>query len=169
MGQRMSSNQLSLQYDDSEVQAKLSALLQVSGGDEKAMGRIETALFALLEKTFRTEIDPYGVPWASWKHPEQMEKARTKIGKEGETQILVFTSALYDSKQGSHDATTATLTIGEGLPDAYAIWQQFGVPENNLPSRKMFPLKSIDEADFPQDWVDQILTPLTYMLNTVLQ
>lgn len=156
-------------YDDSQVQQKLSALLSVADGNDVAMGKIETALYGLVEGTFRQETDPYGVPWPRWKHPEAMEKARTKIGREGESQILVFSSAMYDSKHGTHDSTSATMTIGEGLPDERAICQQFGVPENNLPARKMMPLNSQEDATFPQEWIDQMFTPLIEMYNTVLQ
>lgn len=142
-----------------------------------AMGEVALLLDQFVRNTFRTQTDPWGVPWPALS-PVTLEQ-RERRGSRNVQKLIDPTLGppiMFDTIRPDHDDTSAWLTIGEGLPDPRAPVQQWGNPENRawggpiapIPPRPMIPSRMPDEVEFPQIWLDRIFAPIMAAINKVV-
>lgn len=142
-----------------------------------AMKDIRENLEQKVRATFKNETDPWGNAWPQWantpedagedfEHP--IMKARARRGNYSAA-ILYDTGALEQSITGEHDATSATITMGQDdVTKAYASVHQFGEVSGNgftMPQRASMPLRSPEETDLPAEWYEACVAPLNKMFN----
>lgn len=119
--------------------------------------------------TFRKSVDPWLQPWPPHS-PLTLAKRRKR--SDASERLLQDSSKMFDSMRSSHDATSAEVTIGEGLPDPRAVVNQFGATNAGrsrnvrIPARPFFPIKG-GAADPPETWWKQVLRPIDEVLENI--
>ena len=105
--------------DDTNIQAALNRLLQVSQDMTPVMKDIAEHLVAGVRGRFRAETDPDGKKWAALS--ETTKKRKAKSGRTG-ARILHESGNLKDQITSDHDAMSAVV----GTNVAHAPTHQFG-------------------------------------------
>lgn len=118
-------------------------------------------------KAFRTETDPWGTPWPP--HSPLTLRARRRRGSASHDK-LIDSGAMYGTMRSDHTDTSASVSIGAGLPDPRARVQQFGADDTGrgrntrVPARPFFPLES-ETAAPPQQWWQTVMAPVEKALE----
>lgn len=164
---------LTVRYDDSEATAQGDALLAALKDQSRAMAKVEQVLIGYVRGSFRDEVSPWGEAWPKLSPATLANRQRRD---DFSVKMLFQSGALFDSIKGTHDSTSTTISMGEGLAHAEA--HQFGNPDHlpwghapvsPLPARPSFPMHSRDEASFPQDWIDNVLAPISDYLGEAVR
>lgn len=164
-------NRLDITVDRSDFDAKTSNFVAAVSSMPNGMKKVADVLQTFILSTFRTATDPWGVPWPDLS-PATI-KNRQRRG-EFSTKPLYDSGDMFKSIKPDSDATSASVSMGEGLPDPRATVNQFGNPDHRpwgapvatgLPPRPSFPQRTPDEAAFPQEWLEAVLIPIQDEMN----
>lgn len=143
----------SVSFDDKAAQAMLGRVGGVPG--EKAMRAASLAAKQLVFNAFRFSAAPDG---SAWLPLSPLTLASRKHKGNSSIQPLIATGAMYKSVEAANTATEASVTIGEGLPDARSWYSQFGTLRN--PARAMLPISTMGAANPTQAWLDTVSKPI---------
>lgn len=149
-----------------KAEKTLRKVKQVAESPRRAMLAISQALERYVRNTFATQTDPWGNPWAEWKHPAEMFAARTRKG-EPSVQKLIDTYKMFDGIERSSDENTATVSAGNNESSEYVLAQQFGT--DHITARPFFPMRNENEAAFPDDWLRIVFEPIETELSGAAQ
>lgn len=151
---------MTILVDDREAQAKLARIAALA--KRPPMGAIADAMEQEVRDTYRRETDPWGAPWPP--HAPSTLKARRRRGS-ASRQKLLDTGAMFASIKREHTETTASVSVGEGLPDPRAVVNQFG--NSRIPARAFLPIKSPGTATPTQTWLSIVTAPIERALEDV--
>lgn len=141
-----------------------------------AMGQVALLLDQFVRNTFRSQSDPWGVPWPALSQVTLDERARRgSLNVQKLIDPTLGPPIMFDTIRHDSNDVAAWVVIGEGLPDPRAPVQQWGNPENRawggpiapIPARAMVPSRMPDELDFPPVWLDRIFVPIMAAINKV--
>lgn len=153
---------LSVTVDDRSAQALFARLEQFGRFDARLMRKVGLAAKQEAYNAFRFEQSPDGRPWPALANATL--GARRRKGNHS-IQPLVATGAMYASIEAEATDTEATLTVGAGLPDKRAWYNQFGTLK--APERPFLPLTTAG-ANPPQAWLDAVFAPLREALDEAM-
>lgn len=153
---------VTITLDDKDAQALL-ARAGASGKNEKAMRAASLAMKQLVYNAFRFTTAPDG---SQWKKLSEATLASRKRRMQG-IDPLKATNAMYNGIEAANTATDASVTIGEGLPDARAWYNQFGTLRN--PARAMLPIGTMGTSNPTQAWLDAVLEPVRDAMNEAVE
>lgn len=160
---------LSMHLDDSDFQGTIARLSDAAA--RPPMKDVATELAQHARETFRRERDPWGAPWPP--HSPLTLKARRRRGNASQ-QRLIDSGAMYASIRDDYTDTTATVTMGEGLPDPRAVVHQFGTQTAGrsrnirIPARPVFPIRAGSAAP-PKPWWEPVFTVVSRWLRRAAQ
>lgn len=138
--------------DDADAMAMLNKLGAV-GNDPKVLKKIGLAAKQEAYNAFRTQTAPWGTPWQAL--AESTLKTRARKGNHN-TQPLIDTGAMYASIEAQVSGDSVLLSVGNGLPDARAWYNQFVT--DNAPQRAFFPIHDAAAPANPSDeWLQRVL------------
>lgn len=148
---------MDIQIDDRNLRETLANAKAAAA--KPPMKDVATILAQGIRNAFRSEADPWGAPWPPHS-PLTLAKRRTRGS--ASRQRLLDTGRLYASIRDEHTDTSASISVGEGLPDPRATVNQFGT--NNagrgrsvrIPPRPFFPLRDERTVSLPDQWQAQI-------------
>lgn len=141
--------------DDKAVRAKLDHLAAIGVPGEKVMRQVALAAKQETYNTFRFSRAPGGAPWPALKSATL--KARQRKGSFS-TQPLIATGKMYAGIESDATDSTATVTVGGGLPDARAWYNQFGTLKS--PQRAFLPISTMGTPDPTADWLRRVRKPI---------
>lgn len=150
--------------DDKAAQAALKRLQNVATGTGKVMRQVSLAAKQEVYNAFRFQHGPDGHAWPALKSATL--KGRARRGNHS-TQPLIDTGKMYASIEAENTETTASVSIGDGLPDARTWYNQFGTLKN--PARPMLPVGTMGTAQAPQAWLDAVMAPVRKALAEAVQ
>ncbi len=136
--------EFTIALDDSAAREKL-ARIAAAGRSPNAMRGVALAAKQQVYNAFRLQQGPDGHAWPAL--AAATLKARARKGHHG-LQPLIDTGKMYESIAESNTDTTATVSIGEKLPDARAWYNQHGTLR--APARPMLPISG--DAVTPAWW-----------------
>jgi|GEM_PF-2211789 len=147
---------VTITLDDKTAQAVLKRAGGVPG--EKAMRAASLEMKQGAYNAFRFASSPDGTPWPALKAATL--NARARRGNHS-IQPLIDTGAMYGGIEAANTATDASVTIGDGLPDARAWYNQFGTlaAGGRVPARAMLPMTQ-SAANPTQAWLETVLKPI---------
>lgn len=145
---------LKIEVNDTAAQAALSKLRAVAAGDPRVMQRVSLAAKQVIYDAFRFQQSPDGHAWPAL--ASATLKARARKGNHS-LQPLVATGAMYASIEASHSSTHAGVTMGSGLPDKRAWYNQNGTL--HAPARPAFPTTDAG------GWLDAVMAPVREALE----
>ena len=154
-------NPVSITLDDAKVQATFAKLKQLGQGSDKTNRAISLAMKQEVYNAFRFQRSPMGAAWPPLS--PLTTDARKRKGNSSK-QPLIATGAMFKSIEPAHTATEASITVGEGLPDARAWYTQFGM-RNPTKNRPFFP----DAQSTPQAWLDAVFAPVHEALKNAIE
>lgn len=137
-----------IKVDDAQARAMLDRVAKAATVNDKAMRASSLSLKQRVYETFRGARDPWGKAWPPLS-PLTL-KARRRRGN-ASVQPLVDTGAMYASIEAANTATEASVSVGAGLPDARAWYNNFGTLRN--PARAFMPINSMGTVEAPDDWI----------------
>ena len=142
--------------DDETAQAMLARVGGVPGA--KAMRQVALAMRQEVYNAFRQRAAPDGTPWPPLS-PLTIA-ARKRRGNKS-IQPLVATGDMYRSIKEASTEADATVSIGDGLPDARAWYNQFGTLDagGHSPARAMLPV-SRSGAEPTAEWLARVTQPI---------
>lgn len=155
---------MKVEVDDKSAQEVLARTASRLASSPKAWKEVSLRLDQLIRGTFRTETDPWGVPWPRHSDVTLADRERRE---QYSLQMLIDSTDLFTSITPSHTGRAATVRVGEGLD--YEEVHQFGNKNAQawgrgsveIPPRPYMPLSAPDEHDIPDDWVAQLLVPIS--------
>lgn len=161
--------------DETQFDAEIDRIAAGMVSQPSAMALVARQFYQFVINTFRDQTDPWGVPWPAMSDTTKFNRQHRKDNPTKSVQLLVDSRDMLNSVEPTNDATSATITVGAGLE--YAAAQQFGNPANTawggpsapIPPRPYMPLRTPDEAAFPQPWIDQIFLPIQNALDELVR
>jgi phage gpG-like protein len=141
---------MDVQIDDRNLRETLANAKAVAA--KPPMKDVATILAQGIRNAFRSETDPWGAPWPPHS-PLTLSVSR---------QRLLDTGRLYASIRDEHTETSASISVGAGLPDPRATVNQFGTTNAGrsrnvrIPARPFFPLRDERTVSLPDQWQAQI-------------
>lgn len=146
--------------DDKDAQAMLARIAQVAGGSEKVLKKVALAAKQEVYNAFRFQRAPDGSDWPALKAATL--RARARKGNHS-LQPLIATGKMYASIEAENTATEAVVSVGGGLPDARAWYNQFGTLKS--PSRAFLPITTTGVAQPTAQWLDAVMAPIRKALE----
>jgi len=144
--------------DDKAARATLERLGKVAAGDPDVMREVSLAAKQVIYNAFRFQQSPDGHPWPAL--ASATLKARARKGNHS-IQPLIATGAMYASIEAFHSANVAGVTMGDGLPDKRAWYNQHGTL--TAPARPSFPTSDAG------GWLDAVMAPVRKALEDATQ
>ncbi len=140
----------SVALDDAKARAMLDRVAKVGSG-AKTMRAVSLVLRNLTHEAFRDGA-------ANWPplSPATLA-ARARKGNHSK-QPLIATGAMYASIEASNTDTEASVSVGDGLPDARAWYNQFGTLR--APARPFLPITNFGTPNPTQAWLDAVMEPV---------
>lgn len=160
----MSGEGLKVEIDDKSAQEVLARTASRLASAPKAWKEVSLRLDQLIRGTFRTETDPWGVPWPIHSDVTLADRERRE---QYSLQMLIDSTDLFTSITPTSGIKSASVRVGEGLD--YEEVHQFGNKhaqawgrgDVEIPPRPYMPLSAPDEHDFPDAWTVEILKPIS--------
>lgn len=137
---------VSITVDDTAARAML-ARVGSAGTDAKTMRKVAMAAKQQVYNAFRFQQAPDGAPWPGL---SPLTIAARKRKGNASTQPLIATGAMYASVDAEGFDGEALVSVGKGLSDARAWYNQFGT--SKIPARAMLP----DAGQLPPAWLADI-------------
>lgn len=150
---------ITVTVDDANARVAFANLREVAAGDPKVMRQISLALKQEVYNAFRFQRSPLGVQWPGLS-PLTLA-ARARKGNNSQ-QPLIATGDMHKSIEPDSTDTSAGITVGAGLPDARAWYNQFGTL--TAPARPFLPMTTSGAA-LPQAWLDAVSAPVREALE----
>lgn len=153
---------VTITVDDKGAQALLARVGALPGS--RAMRGVSLEMKQEVYNAFRDRRDPStGVAWPNLSPLTLALRARR--GNHS-LQPLIDTGAMYAGIEADSTATQASVTMGENVPDARAVWSQFGT--QRAPARASFPM-SQSAATPTQAWLDTVLKPIRDEIDKAIE
>lgn len=159
----MADRTLSVKIDNRDALAALDRVSRTAGGDPAAMRKIALAMKQEVYNAFRFQRAPDGTGWVPLS-PLTL-RARARIGNHSQ-QPLIATGAMYASIEAENSSTEASISVGSGLPDRRAWYNQMGTPR--APARPFLPMNEAGPAP-TQAWIEAVMKPLRDSLEEAAQ
>lgn len=155
-------NEFSVTVDARNALALLDRVADAAVPGEKVMRQVGLAAKQLAYDAFRFEQSPDGRSWPALANATI--DARRRKGNHS-IQPLVATGAMHASIEARSTDSEATLTVGVGLPDKRAWYNQFGTLK--APARPYLPIATTGVANPTQAWLDTVYAPLRAQIDKV--
>lgn len=149
--------------DDKAAQAALSRLAAAAEGSAPVMRKVALAMKQEAYNAFRFQQSPGGGAWPAL--ASATLSGRRRRGN-ASLQPLIDTGKMYASIEAENTDSEASISIGGGLPDARAWYNQFGTLHagGHTPPRRMLPIT--ETAANPTDaWLEKARAPIREALE----
>lgn len=159
----MADRTVSVSVDSHAALAALDRVKAAAGGEPATMRQVSLAMRQQVYNAFRFERAPDGTGWVPLS-PLTL-RARARVGNHSQ-QKLIATGAMYASIEAENTQAEASISVGSGLPDKRAWYNQMGTPR--APARPFLPMNESGPAP-TQAWIDAVMRPLKEALEDATQ